>query len=71
MHIGYKNKNVKYTMLGKEIQNCQQEKDLGVIITSDLQSTKQCIEVEKKAQKLLGYIRRQFTLRKEETILTI
>ena len=36
MHIGHKNKNEKYELLGKEIESVQQEKDLGVIITNDL-----------------------------------
>ena len=71
MHIGYKNVNAKYELLGKEIESCQQEKDLGVIITSDLKPSKQCIEAEKKAQKILGYIKRQFKTRKKETILTL
>ena len=71
MHIGYKNMNHKYNLLGKELETCQQEKDLGVIITNDLQSSKQCIEAEKKAQKLLGYIKRQFKSRKKENIVTL
>ena len=71
MHIGHKNKKAKYELLGKELEICEQEKDLGVIISNDLKSSKQCIEAEKKASKILGYIKRQFTTRKEETILTL
>ena len=71
MHIGHKNISCNYNLLGKEIESCQQEKDLGVIITHDLQFSKQCIEVEKKAQKLLGYIKRQFRSRKKENIVTL
>ena len=71
MHVGYRNDKVKYNLLGKELEICNEERDLGVIITNDLKSTKQCIAVEKKAQKILGYIKRQFTTRKEETILTL
>ena len=71
MHVGQRNDKAKYELLGKELEICNEEKDLGVIITSDLKSSKQCIEVEKKAQKILGYIKRQFTTRKEETILTL
>ena len=71
MHIGHKNLNYNYNLLGKELESCQQEKDLGVTITNDLQSSKQCIEVEKKAQKLLGYIKRQFRSRKKENIVTL
>ena len=71
MHIGHKNKNEKYELLGKEIESVQQEKDLGVVITNDLKSSNQCIEAVKKAQKLLGYIKRQFRTRNRETILTL
>ena len=56
---------------GKEIESVQQEKDLGVVITNDLKSSNQCIEAVKKAQKLLGYIKRQFRTRNKETILTL
>ena len=39
MHIGHKNKNEKYKLLGKETESVQQEKDLGVIVTNDLKSS--------------------------------
>ena len=71
MHIGYRNTNAEYKLLGKKIESCNQEKDLGVTISKDLQFSKHCIDVEKKAQKLLGYIKRQFITRKKETILTL
>lgn len=71
MHVGHRNNKAKYELRGRELEICNEEKDLGVIITDDLKSSKQCIAVEKKAQKILGYIKRQFTTRKEETILTL
>ena len=71
MHIGHKNKNEKYELLGKEIESVQQEKDIGVVITNDLKSSNQCIEAVKKAQKLLGYIKHQFRTRNKETILIL
>ena len=71
MHIGYKNINAKYELLGKNLESCSEEKDLGVVITNDLKPSKQCIEAEKKAQKILGYIKRHFKTRKKETILTL
>ena len=71
MHVGQRNENAKYELLGKQLEVCNEEKDLGVIITNDLKPSKQCIEAEKKAQKILGYIKRQFTTRKKETILTL
>ena len=71
MHIGHKNVNANYSLLGRDVSTCQQEKDLGVVITNDLQPTKQCIEVEKKAQKVLGYIKRQFKSRNKDVILSL
>ena len=71
MHIGFKNRKIKYELFGKEVDSCQMEKDLSVIITNDLLSTRQCMEAEKKAQSLLGYIKRQFSSRNKETILTL
>ena len=71
MHVGQSNKKEKYNLLDSDLKICNEEKDLGVVITSDLKSSRQCIEAEKKAQKVLGYIKRQFTTRKAETILTL
>ena len=71
LQIGYNNPQVNYTLLGHEIASVEQEEDLGVIISKDLKSTKQCIKVEKKAQKLVGYIKRQFKHRDKETVLQL
>ncbi|KAK8375206.1 hypothetical protein O3P69_007851 [Scylla paramamosain] len=56
MHIGYRNPQYEYVLKGKALKSTDSEKDLGVVITNDLKFSKQCIAVEKKAQKLLGYI---------------
>ena len=36
MHVGQRNDKAKYELLGKELGMCNEEKDLGVIITNDL-----------------------------------
>jgi len=41
---------------------CTVEKDLGVYITNDLKSTEQCIQAARKAQSVLGMIKRQFKI---------
>jgi ribonuclease P/MRP protein subunit RPP40 len=51
------------------IQMVEAEKDLRVWINNELKSTNQCIEVEKKCNRLLGYIKRQFEY-KINTIVT-
>ena len=47
------------------------QKDLGVLITRDLKFSTQCIDAEKRANKILGYIKRQFSYRNRETVLTL
>lgn len=71
MHIGYRNPQSEYFLQGKALESTDSEKDLGVVITSDLKFSKQCIAVEKKAQKLLGYIKRQFGYRNKEIVLSL
>ena len=71
MQVRQRNDKAKYELLGKALDICNEEKDLGVIITNDLKPSKQCTQAEKKAEKILGYIKCQFTTRKEETILTL
>ena len=36
MHVGHRNDKAKYKLLGKELEICNEEKDLGVIITNDM-----------------------------------
>ena len=44
MHIGSRNPEEEYTMLNGSLKQTNEEKDLGVIITKDLKTTKQCLE---------------------------
>ena len=71
MHIGEKNPQASYSLLGNDIQSVDQEEDLGIVISKDLKFTKQSIKVEKKAQKLIGYIKRQFKYRNKEIVLQL
>ena len=71
MHIGYNNQNARYTLQGKEIQSVDQEKDLGVIISNDFKFSKQCIKAEKSAQKMVGYIKRQFRCRNKDIVMPL
>ena len=42
--IGSRNPKEEYTMLNGLLKQANEEKDLGVIITKDLKTTKQCLE---------------------------
>ena len=71
MHIGHNNLNANYELLGHNIESVDREKDLGVLISKDLKFSQQCIEAERKAQKLLGYIKRRFSYRNKEIVLPL
>jgi hypothetical protein len=65
MHIGYKNENYSYKISdGSEeyvLEETTAERDLGVIISSNLKCENQVNAAVAKAQKALGYIKRTFT----------
>ena len=59
MHIGRINDNFNYHMEGHPLDKIYEEKDLGVIVTNDLKSERQCEAASKKAFKMLGIINRK------------
>ena len=71
LHAGYRNPEANYTLLGAPIRPTDVQKDLGVLITKDLKFSTQCLDAEKRANKILGYIKRQFNYRNRETVLTL
>ena len=42
-HIGHNNEHHDYIMNGENLQTVSEETDLGIIISSDLKPSKQCI----------------------------
>jgi len=53
------------------IQSVQEEKDLGVLTTSDLSVSKQCTEAASKANRVLGMVKRQFKELDKDSFLII
>ncbi len=49
MYVDMNNDNVKYLMNGVELYVTNTEKDLGVMISDDLKSSKHCSKVVKTA----------------------
>ncbi len=62
MHIGHANQNADYSLLNQDMVSSDLETDLDVLISTDLKFSKQCIEVEKKAQELFGLHRKTFSI---------
>ena len=71
MHFGKSNSKSNYTIGNSTLQVVTYEKDLGVIVQDDLKVSMQCSEVVKKANKILGMIKRTFTSRSKEIILRL
>ena len=71
MHMGYNNEHAEYVMNNVKLECVTDEKDLGVIVSDDLKSGKQCSEVVKKANRILGMIKQNFTDRSKETIISL
>ena len=71
LNIGSYNDKFSYSMNNTLLDNVNQEKDLGIIISSDLKPNRQCTEAIKKANKLVGFIGRAFEFKSEDIILTL
>ncbi|CAM5079620.1 unnamed protein product [Natator depressus] len=71
MHIGKRNPNCTYTMMGSKLAVTTQERDLGVIVDSSLKSSTQCAAAVKKVNKMLGIIKKGIDNKTENIILPL
>ena len=71
MHIGNNNIKAKYEMNSKFLEEVTEERDLGVIMQNDLKCSSQCIEAVKTANRVLGMIKRTFSVRDKSIILQL
>jgi len=69
--MGYNNVQAEYVMNDGKLECVSNEKDLGVIVSNDLKSKKQSSETVKKANRILRMIKRNFTDRPKETIISL
>lgn len=68
MHFGTKNQGHNYTMGGTTLSTTSSEKDLGIIITSNMKLSTQVAKAASTANSMLGRIKRTFTCLDEETL---
>ena len=57
MRIGHQKKN-EYKLNGNVLQKVDEEKDLGIFVTSDLKQSVHCAKAAAKAMQVLGVIKR-------------
>ena len=71
LHIGYKNNHYNYYMKGHVLKKVETEKDLGVIMSHDLKPHANIEHHVKKANKMLGIIRRTFKYLSKDSFLAL
>lgn len=71
LHFGRNNLRATYVMDGKVLDDLDVERDLGVLISSDLKVNKQCCKVVNTANRILGMINRTFTCKTSAVILPL
>jgi ribonuclease P/MRP protein subunit RPP40 len=71
MHVGYNNMRISYEMEGRKLDEMTEERDLGVIMQSDLKWDKQCSKAVNTANRILGMIKRSFCNLNKEVVLKL
>jgi len=71
MHIEHSNYKAKYAMNGTFLDEVTVERDLGVIMQSDLKCSSQCIKVVNTANRILGLNKKTISVRDKDIILQL
>ncbi len=71
LQVGTRNLKYDYEMSGEKLESVHCVKDLGVTITSNLKFSQQCKEAAGKANRMLGFIKRNFSFRNIDIILPL
>lgn len=53
MHIGARNQNFTYTLMGSELSVSDQDRDLGMLVDSSTKALTHCVADVKKANSML------------------
>ena len=68
LQIGTRNQKFEYEMNGVKLESVQCVKDLGVMIASSLKFSQQCKDAASKANRMLGFINRNFSFKNKDII---
>ena len=71
MHFGTSNPRFSYQLNGHTLEEIDSEKDLGVMIDDKLKFHKQTAAATKKANQILGVVKRSYKTRDRQTIATL
>ena len=71
LQVGNLNQKFHYDMMGQQLNSISSVKDLGVVISQNLKFSQQCNEAVSKANRMLGFINRNFTFKNKEIVLPL
>ncbi len=71
LQVGTRNLKYDYEMGGEKLESVHCVKDLGVTIASNLKFSQQCKEAAGKANRMLGFIKRNFSFKNKAIILPL
>ena len=71
LHVGHRNPRCEYQIDGVRLEVVEEEKDLGVVVASDMKPSRQCEKAAKGANAMLGMITRSFHYRSKDTLVPL
>ena len=71
MHFGKHNAHYDYTLNNKPLVKVTEERDLGIVISSDLKVSQQCSQAYSKASKMLGVLNRSIVYKSKDIMLKL